>query len=132
METVQPSNTLGQELRQIREMRRLSQRDIETATGISNAYLSQLENDKIKKPSPFFLHKLASLFGIEYEFLMQKAGYVSQRAEQSGAKTLVGAALFAEKELSEDEERELAKYLSFLRSQKKNDSSNVIDSSQPA
>ncbi|WP_367119167.1 helix-turn-helix domain-containing protein, partial [uncultured Mucilaginibacter sp.] len=40
--------TLGGLLKEARELRRLSLREVETQSGISNAYLSQLENDKIK------------------------------------------------------------------------------------
>ena len=38
-------------LKQIRKQRGLTLRDVEKLTGISNAYLSQLETGKIKKPS---------------------------------------------------------------------------------
>src|SRR5437763_4346708 len=97
------SKTLGTELRAVRELRRLSLREVEEATGISNAYLSQLENDKIKKPSPHFLHKLAGLYDVPYDVLMESAGYV-QRKNVEGAKTLAGAALFSQKKLTPEEE----------------------------
>lgn len=108
------SNSFGDGLKTARELHKLSLREVETATGISNAYLSQLENNKIKKPSPHFLHKLAALYGIGYEFLMEQAGYV-KRNQPGGAKTLAGAALFSQEELSKDEEEKLAEYLVFLR-----------------
>src|ERR1035438_9027112 len=95
--TQEQGKSLGAGLRTARELRKLSLREVEEATGISNAYLSQLENDKIKKPSPHFLHKLASLYGISYELLMEAVGYV-QRKPVGGPKTLAGAALFSEKE----------------------------------
>lgn len=101
-----------------RELRKLSLREVEDATGISNAYLSQLENDKVKKPSPHFLHKLAALYDIAYEMLMESAGYIKRKAAD-GPKTLQGAALFAEKKLTSEEEVELANYLAYLRSKKK-------------
>ena len=50
--------TLGQVLKESREKSNKTMRDVEEATGISNAYLSQLENDKIKKPSANVLYKL--------------------------------------------------------------------------
>ena len=106
--------SFGDGLKTARELRNLSLREVETATGISNAYLSQLENNKIKKPSPHFLHKLAALYGIGYELLMEQAGYV-QRKKQDGAKTLAGAALFSEEKLTSEEEEKLAEYLAFLR-----------------
>ena len=112
--------SLGQGLKLARDLRKLSLRDVEKATGISNPYLSQLENDKINKPSPFFLHKLASLYDIEYEMLMEAAGYVQKKAKAKGSpKTLAGAALFSVEKLTPEEEQELAKYLHYLRSQTK-------------
>jgi transcriptional regulator with XRE-family HTH domain len=115
-----PASSLGQGLKMARDFRKLSLRDVEKATGISNPYLSQLENDKINKPSPFYLHKLAVLYGIEYEMLMEAAGYLQKNTRPEGApKTLAGAALFSVEKLTPEEEQDLAKYLQFLRSQKK-------------
>jgi transcriptional regulator with XRE-family HTH domain len=111
---------LGKGLRLARELRKLSLRDVEKATGISNPYLSQLENDQIRKPSPFFLHKLGTLYGIDYEFLMEAAGYVERKKRTAGSpQTLAGAALFSTKKLTPEEEQQLAQYLQFLRSQSK-------------
>jgi HTH-type transcriptional regulator, competence development regulator len=110
--------SFGSGLKTARELRKLSLREVEDATGISNAYLSQLENNKIKKPSPHFLHKLASLYGIGYELLMESAGYV-QRKKAEGPKTLAGAALFSQEKLSSEEEEQLAEYLVFLRRKRK-------------
>jgi len=53
-------------------------REVEEASGVSNAYLSQLETGKISKPSPHILHKLAAVYGVPYEVLMEKAGYISR------------------------------------------------------
>lgn len=115
-----PTTNLGEGLKLARELGNLSLRDVEKATGISNPYLSQLENDKISKPSPFFLHKLASLYNIEYELVMEAAGYLQKKSTAPGsAKTLAGAALFSQEKLSAQEEQKLAEYLSFLRSKAK-------------
>ena len=113
------NQSLGQGLRTTRDLKNLSLRDVEDATGISNAYLSQLENDKIKKPSPHFLHKLAKLYEVSYELLMESAGYVTITSKESGPKTLAGAALFRENNLTPEEEQELAHYLNYLRSKNK-------------
>ncbi len=114
MVTPGKTQSLGQGLRTARELRRLSLREVEEATAISNAYLSQLENDKIGKPSPHFLHKLAILYDVDYEVLMESAGYLS-RKRKDGPKTLAGAALFSQGTLTPEEEEELARYLAFLR-----------------
>ena len=54
--------TLGQYLASIRYDRGLRLRKVEEATKkeVSNAYLSQIENDKFEKPSPHILHALPS------------------------------------------------------------------------
>ena len=115
-----PSQTLGQGLKLARDLRKLSLRDVEKATGISNPYLSQLENDKINKPSPFYLHKLANLYEISYELLMEAAGYVQRKSVDEGQpKTLAGAALFSTEKLTAEEEQQLADYLNFIRSNSK-------------
>lgn len=115
-----PDQTLGQGLKLARELRNLSLRDVEKATGISNAYLSQLENNKINKPSPFFLHKLANLFEIGYEMLMEAAGYVERKSIAEGQpKTLAGAALFSTEELTPEEELQLADFLNYIRHKSK-------------
>lgn len=111
--------TFGPELRTLREKVNLSQKDVEEATGVSGAYLSQLENNKVRKPSPFILHKLASLYEVPYELIMRYAGYIHDKVDSNAPKTLVGAALLAEGELSPEEERDLASYLQYLRERKK-------------
>jgi len=109
--------SLGEALKLARELKKISLRDVEEATGISNAYLSQLENNKIQKPSPHFLHKLAVLYDLDYEHLMEAAGYV-RRKKRDGAKTLAGAVLFSQEHLTPEEEHGLAEYLRFLRSKR--------------
>lgn len=114
--------TLGQYLASIRTDRGFSQRDVEKATNkvVSNAYLSQIENDQIKKPSPNILHALAELYAVGYENLMERAGFVAptrsrvsttQRHDRTGA--------FAGHRLTPQEEKELVQYLGYLRSRKK-------------
>ena len=114
--------TLGQYLASIREDRDLSQRDVEKATNrvVSNAYLSQIENDQIKKPNPNILHALAELYAISYENLMERAGFVVPTRSGSGAEQRHGRiATFADHNLTPEEEAELVQYLGYLRSRRK-------------
>lgn len=67
--------TLASLLRGARTRMRLSLREVERRTGISNGYLSLLENGSAKRPSPEFLAKLSTLYGASYELLMELAGY---------------------------------------------------------
>lgn len=56
----------------------LSLREVQDKTGISNAYLSQLESGKIKTPSPKILEGLADFYGVSYWKLMKAVGYKSK------------------------------------------------------
>lgn len=111
---------LGTKLRKIRRARRATLRGVEDATGISNAYLSQLENGKISKPSPNFLYKLAKFYEVPYEDLMRAAGYVGE--DRSGDEEKRGrvsaVALATLSSLEPDEQAELMRYAEYLRSRR--------------
>ena len=114
------SERLGAYLKSLRMAAGMSLRDVEEATKkeISNAYLSQLENGLIASPSPHMLHSLASVYHAPYEKLMERAGYIApSSARQKGAKH-GRAATFSVDNLTEDEEKELLKYLSWFRSRR--------------
>lgn len=108
---------LGQELQAARKLKKLSLREVEAATGISNPYLSQLENDKIQKPSPQFLGKLASLYDLDFQIVMEAAGYIAPGKRVGGPKTIAGDTLFSQ-DLNASEEAQLLDYLSFIRTKK--------------
>ena len=107
---------LGTLLADLRTAKGLSLRQVEEATGkaVSNAYLSQLENGKIRKPSPNVLHSLAEVYAVPYEALMEKAGYLLPTENGRGHRKRLAA--FAIDDLTAEEEEELLKYLAFLRS----------------
>lgn len=109
--------TLGEYLASIRNDRNLSLRAVEERTNkqVSNAYLSQIETGKIQQPSPNILHALAELFEIDFEKLMEKAGYITPTAARQQPARHGRAATFAEHNLSPGEERELMQYLEFMR-----------------
>jgi transcriptional regulator with XRE-family HTH domain len=113
------ANELGAVLDDLRTAKGFSLREVEEATGnaVSNAYLSQLENGRIKKPSPNVLHSLSEVYAVPYEALMEKAGYLlpSEGSEGGHRKKL---AAFAIDDLTAEEEEELLKYLAFLRTRK--------------
>lgn len=111
--------TLGQYLKSIREDRGLKLRQVEEASNkeVSNAYLSQIETGKIEKPSLNVLHILASLYAIDYEDLMERAGYIT-RTRKAGERH-GRLATFAEHKLTPDEEVELMDYLRFIRQRRR-------------
>lgn len=107
---------LGTFLAKARNAAGKSLRTVERETGISNAYLSQLETGKIKTPAPQNLHALADAYTVSYETLMDLAGYPvpsapSERAEVS-AIGRIGP-------VTQEEEDELVEYLRFIRSRKR-------------
>ena len=113
--------TLGRHLARLRTAAGLSLRQVEEATDkeVSNAYLSQLENDKISKPSPNILHALARVYNTSYEDLMERAGYFPSESDLSTAQRRARAATFAIENLTPEEEKVLLEYLAFIRKQKR-------------
>lgn len=112
--------TLGETLKQSRELIPLTLRQVEEATGISNAYLSQLENDKIKKPSANVLYKLSSIYRVDLNVLLSAAGIIEKSSEENRKPTnnlLKNIAFYAEN-LTQDEEQKVLDYIKFLRHNK--------------
>lgn len=95
-------------------------------TGISNAYLSQLENNKIKKPSANILYRLANIYEIDFDFLLETSGIIERKEKKKGPKSLSGFALYSE-DLTAKEEEELIKYLKFIRFSEKKNAKKWID-----
>jgi len=110
--------SLGEYLWNVRTKKRMTLREVEEATSheVSNAYLSQLEKGRISKPSPNILHSLAEVYGVPYERLMQKAGYIAAVSSRTSSSRHGRVATFANDNLTLEEEEELLKYLAFLRS----------------
>ena len=107
------SETLGEVLRKRREELALSLRDVEEKSGVSNAYLSQLETRKIVQPSPGVLRKLAELYEISYGRLMELAGHPP--IMEKDQRTLFFRTSNGFEEINKEEERALLDYLRFLR-----------------
>lgn len=110
------SNPLSKILAQKRQMRGLTFRQLEEKTGISNGYLSLIEQGKINEPSPSILAKLADFFGMDYTELLEAAGYVKKRVTP-GKKNASSMAFMGEP-ISEDEKAELLRYLEFIRNKR--------------
>lgn len=128
-------NRLASELKQLREIRGYSLRQVEKATGVSNAYLSQLERGDAAKPSPDKLARLAKFYDVPYEQLMGLAGYLGSsisstagqgvrpivmsaaRSKSAKASVLKDALMTAD--LSEDEMRMVAEYVAFIKTRRK-------------
>jgi|SRR5581483_102421 len=110
------SKALAEFLRAARNRLALTLREVETKTGVSNAYLSQLEGTKIKQPSPQILYKLCKLYDVSYALALEFAGYPVPIERKSPAHSRFAARLG---QTTEDEEAALVEYLQFLRSRKR-------------
>lgn len=110
----------GEYIKALRESKGLTLREVEKQTEVSNAYLSQLESGKIKQPSPTMLYKLAELYGVKYEVLMEKVGYPVPRTNTSvKSRKSEEAVLHRVGVISKEEEMELLEYLKFIRGRRK-------------
>jgi HTH-type transcriptional regulator, competence development regulator len=107
------AESIGATLKQARGVRGLSVVDAARAATISPAYLSRLESDAVKKPSPHVLHQLSEALGIPYAGLMRLSGYRVPGLTDQAATGAVSAALFAD--LTDDERDELLEYLAWYR-----------------
>lgn len=60
----------------LREDKGLSQRQLALYAGISNTELHRIETAQRQKPSPKILEKLSEILDVDYETLLQAAGYL--------------------------------------------------------
>lgn len=107
--------TLGEQLKRARLAQKKSLRDVEATTGISNGYLSQLESDTVRQPSPHHLHQLASDYGLAYGRLMQLAGYVTEGIVAARAEGPAESAILGLEELTAEDRRKIQEYVDDLR-----------------
>lgn len=70
-------------LRKKREERKLSVRQLNTYSGVSHSYISQVERGNRGVPSPDILKKLSKPLGVDYEELMVKAGHIDVYSEEN-------------------------------------------------
>jgi transcriptional regulator with XRE-family HTH domain len=99
-------------LRNARKVKGVTLRQVESKTGISNAYLSQLESGVVPEPSPHMLYKLAGYFGLSYASLMRAAGYVVPLQEGRPASNDF---MFMGDKLTDEEGAAIAAFLEAMR-----------------
>jgi transcriptional regulator with XRE-family HTH domain len=114
-------SSLGATLKDARKNVGLTLRQVEEMTDISNAYLSQLENEKIKNPSVNILSKLSSLYKVSLKTLLSNAKMIDKNEAQQEEINLSFAQkiAFRAEDLSEDERNDVLKYLEFIKSRKR-------------
>src|SRR5512138_73272 len=75
--TMEDSN-FGHFLKGLREKQRLSLREAEKESGVSNAYIAQIEHGDRSPPSPDILRKLAKAYKVTVRELLMRAGYLEE------------------------------------------------------
>lgn len=115
-------SSLGTTLKDARKNIGLTLRQVEEMTNISNAYLSQLENDKIKNPSVNILSKLSSLYKVSLKNLLSNANMIDKKDAQLEEVNLSFAQniAFRSEGLTEEERKDVLRYLEFVKSRKIN------------
>ena len=68
----------GTFLKSLRDRQRMSLRDVERESGVSNAYIAQLEKGDRPAPSPDILKKLARAYNVTVRELLLRAGYLDE------------------------------------------------------
>ena len=109
--------SIGAILRQAREVRGRSSVETARSARISSAYLSKLENDAVKRPSPEVLHRLSKVLDVPYAELMALVGHPLPSVDVTPDHARLSEALFAD--LTDDERDELIEYLAWYRSRKR-------------
>ncbi|MEO5918378.1 MAG: helix-turn-helix transcriptional regulator [Candidatus Limnocylindrales bacterium] len=111
------TSSFGSVVKRAREVRELSGIEAARLAGISAAYLSKLENDAVKRPSPLVLAQLSEALAVPYVELMRLCGYRVPGESKATPVEAVGAALFAD--ISDDELEELLEYLAWYRTRQR-------------
>ena len=77
---------LGKYLKQLRESKGLSLREVDKLSNISYTHLNMIENGK-RNVTPALLRNLAQLYNINYLDLYEKAGYIDLIEDEKKIKT---------------------------------------------
>lgn len=68
--------TFGEKVKEIRNSKGLSLKELESKCGVSHSYLSQIENGKRESPKFAIVRSLSIGLGVPYISLLIAAGYV--------------------------------------------------------
>ncbi len=104
---------LGANLRDMRERRKLSLREVARRSEINSGYLSQLERGEVAQPTPSMLKRLADGYEVSLATLMGWAGYAT--AEPPMTPQLAKAMNYIGSSPSDDEVEAIRAVLKVLR-----------------
>ena len=107
--------TLGLRIKKLRQRKKMNQKELAQASGISQATISRLEADLVMQLKSDALSRLASALGTTVDYLIGREDTMSESDNQtsnSEAQDLLNSF----KELSPDGRQELLNYLDYLES----------------
>lgn len=111
--------SLSAYLRQVRNERQLSLRDVQQlarekrlGAELSSGYLSMLERNEVKEPSPRILHTLASVYEVDYVGLMRRAGYIPADTSLEESRTAF-VAFRGASQLSQEQKERVQRMINF-------------------
>jgi transcriptional regulator with XRE-family HTH domain len=107
-------STLAETLIKARERAGLSLRDVERATGVRNAHLSQLEHGRIGRPEPGLLFELTTVYDLDYPTLLALAGHTPPEGAKRD-RALTAAAVRAVGELAPEQQAKTLDFIARLR-----------------
>ncbi len=108
---------LGTYIRQLREQRGWSLREAAQATGLSNGYISLLENGRVESPSATVLARLAKGYEVRVEAMLKAAGI--DIADSSVQRGIEPALVDTLRSLSPEARAEVASYAGYLARQRR-------------
>lgn len=101
---------LSSELKRLRHSRGVTLRELSEQTGVSNPYLSQLENSQ-SLPSMHVIAKLSEFYGISYQRFLKVLGYMDPEPKDSSSERHIDGL----KDLSSDDIEYVRDFVDFLR-----------------
>ncbi len=110
---------VGKKLRELREKRKLSLRQVEIRTGIKYSYLALIEQGKRKLKKKELFQKLASLYGVHPSSFMVSFEDWEHKTMKPTLTENESFVLSAFRRLGEDDKKELMNYLNFKLTKKK-------------
>ena len=75
---------LGKKIRALREELGMSQALLASCAGLSQGYLSQLENNDVQNPSAAVIFRVSEALHVDPRLLMQAAGYEDVNGDANG------------------------------------------------
>lgn len=113
--------SFGEYIREKRKAQRISLRGLAERLGINFTYLSKIENNELAAPSEEKIMALARALDLDSDYLFNLAGKPSGEIAHLSVQPQMPMILRAAKGLTDEEKREVVKYIESRRLQRHTD-----------